>query len=379
MAAQDYGVAEMWHETMARKDGTIRRETGRVAKAEDVIYSGPIFFVGNPLAKCPRNPCKLNSDYDSLDLTLLPPDYRVRTNYVNDMPVFAEYRGRLATYRDRPVTGYWRISCRNMCGVSSERTLISCLLPQGYAHVHTVISFAFASAVKAASVAGQWSSLPIDWFFRSMGKNHFHDDSAKLLPHLPQDPRVIRRALMLNCLTTDWADLWAAAWAETDLSEPDCWLGDCPVLPQDAFTKLGPVWTPEMPLRSVLARRQALVELDVLAAQALGLSLLELQTMFRISFTTLRKYDAETWFDQNGRVVFTCQSKAGGVPRKVWEKELLPRNDETGFTYDHTESDQTFSDTKIPRTTTYVAPFFAMNRERDYEKVWDTLMLTNCR
>ena len=373
IAGQEYGVTDGWNETTSRKDGTILRETGRVEKAEEVIYSGPIFFVGNPLAKCPRKTCERNSDYDTLDLTILPSDYRVRTNYVNALPTFAEYRGRMAMYRDKRVTDYWRVSCRNMCSVSSERTLILCLVPNGYAHVHTVISFAFASAADAANVAGQWASVPFDWFIRSMGKNHFHDDSAKLLPHLPQDARVIRRALMLNCLTQDWAELWAAAWTETDLSGKDSWLSDCPLLPQAAFSKLGSVWTPETPLRSALARRQALVELDVLAARALGLSLEELQTMFRISFTTLRKYDGGTWYDQNGRVVFTCQNKAGGVPRKVWEKELLPRKDQPGYTYSHTEADQAFTDAKTPRTTVYEAPFFTMDRERDYEVAWRKL------
>ena len=157
------------------------------------------------------------------------------------------------------------------------------------------------------------------------------------------------------------------------MSDKDVWLSDCPVLPQDAFSKLGPAWTPTMPLRSALARRQALVELDVLAARGLGLSLEELQTMFRISFTTLRKYDGGTWYDQNGRVVFTCQNKAGGVPRKVWEQELLPRKDEPDYTYSHTEADQAFTDAKTARTTVYAAPFFTMDRERDYEVAWNRL------
>jgi len=370
MASQEYGVSDGWNETTSRKDGTIRRETGRVAKPEEVIYSGPIFYVGNPLAKCPRLPCRLNSDYDTLDLTALPPDYRVRTNYVNARPTFADYRGRMPTYQDKPVVEYWRVCCRRRCNAASERTLIPCLVPQGYTHVHTVITYAFASAVGSAAIAGNWASIPFDWFFRTMNKPDFFNDSAQLLPYLPPDVRVIRRALMLNCLTTDWAELWAAAWAETDLSGPDGWLSDCPVLPPDAFSKLEPAWTPAMPLHSALARRQALVELDVLAARGLGLSLDELQTMFRISFTTLRKYDGGTWYDQNGRIVFTCQNKAGGVPRKVWEAELLPRKDDAGFTYSHTEADQAFSDAKTPRTTLYAAPFFAMDRERDYAVAW---------
>jgi len=58
----------MWHESGAQRDGTIRRETGFVASATDLVLSGPHFFVGNPLNKTPRVVCTQNSHYDVLDL-----------------------------------------------------------------------------------------------------------------------------------------------------------------------------------------------------------------------------------------------------------------------------------------------------------------------
>lgn len=53
----DYITLEMWHETGAQREGTIRRQTGFVQSPTDLVLSGPHFFVGNPLNKTPRAIC----------------------------------------------------------------------------------------------------------------------------------------------------------------------------------------------------------------------------------------------------------------------------------------------------------------------------------
>ncbi|WP_290523673.1 hypothetical protein [Alcanivorax sp.] len=88
-----YLSLEMWHETNAQKDGTIKRETCFPAESEQWVLSGPHFFVGSPFYKTPRAECTKNSDYDVLDLQTLPDDYLPRTNYVPACDP--------ATYRDR--------------------------------------------------------------------------------------------------------------------------------------------------------------------------------------------------------------------------------------------------------------------------------------
>lgn len=49
----EYFSTEMWHETNAQKDGTIRRQTCFPENTSQWILSGPHFYVGNPFYKTP--------------------------------------------------------------------------------------------------------------------------------------------------------------------------------------------------------------------------------------------------------------------------------------------------------------------------------------
>ena len=59
----------------------------------------------------------------------------------------------------------------------------------------------------------------------------------------------------------------------------------------------------------------ALIEIDVLVSQVLGLSLDQLIEIYRIYFPVLQEYEAGTWFDQNGRIVWSCSK---GLPDVGW-------------------------------------------------------------
>ncbi len=77
-----YESSEMWHETNAVDDGTIRRETRFPESSKEWVLSGPHIHIANPMFKTPRAICTANGHYDPLDLTELPADYLPRTNYV---------------------------------------------------------------------------------------------------------------------------------------------------------------------------------------------------------------------------------------------------------------------------------------------------------
>ena len=57
------------------------------------------------------------------------------------------------------------------------------------------------------------------------------------------------------------------------------------------------------PLRKDAERRQALVEIDALAAVMLGITAEELCAIYRTQFGVLRKYERVMQFDRNGRQV----------------------------------------------------------------------------
>ncbi|MYA91523.1 MAG: hypothetical protein F4Y10_07140, partial [Synechococcus sp. SB0663_bin_10] len=104
-----YVAFEMWHETNAKKDGTICRETSFPDNASELVLSGPHFYVGSPLYKTPRAICTEKGHYDCLDLTTLPDDYLPRTNYKPNVSP-DEYLARtppVPSGEKKPVTEYY--------------------------------------------------------------------------------------------------------------------------------------------------------------------------------------------------------------------------------------------------------------------------------
>jgi len=213
-----------------------------------------------------------------------------------------------------------------------------------------------------------------------------------------------------------WTECWDPAFREDGWAKVDSRLG------HDHFCKLTPEWTRDCALRTNFERRQALVEIDVLAAMALGLTCDELCTIYRIQFPVLRQNEADTWYDQNGRIVFTCSKGLPGVglDRPQWENEThfdklaatglciqgiapsdfstikeMPHGTITRTVVDDTIADYRYAygtfrkngmeyhcpcpdhlepiEGPVERDITYIAPFTRCNREEDYRIVWQHL------
>lgn len=112
--------------------------------------------------------------------------------------------------------------------------------------------------------------------------------------------------MILNCLTKHYAKIWVClSWyagmgSGVVLRDPRCPGGG-----------LEREWNRNAPLRADLARRTALVELDVLVAMLLRVALKELLALYRVQFPVLQQYERRRVYDQHGRIVPASTTAAG--------------------------------------------------------------------
>ena len=385
----EHRSTDMWNESRSVSGGTIKRDTQFPDEVGHWIVSGPHFFVGNPFYKTPRAVCTANLHYDPIDLTTLPDDYLPRTNYVPACSP-AEYRKRTPEVPwesedgRKLVTEYYRLVAACLIGPASERTLQPAIVPPNTAHIDAVYGFVFADYKTLLSVSASWMSVVYDFYIKITGVGHFRPNLARRLPIVTNFEQELRlRACVLNCLTTHYADLWSLCF---DLAwETDTWakVGDSR-LDVEFHSSLEKSWSRDSALRYDYARRQALVEIDVLVAMALGMSLDQLKTIYRVQFPVMRMYEKDTWYDARGRIVFTNSRGLVGVglPRKkskqypdgpYWE-DVAHMSEENGYTGNDLIT-QVVQDDTLPggpheKTIEYAAPWTRCNRERDYEEVW---------
>lgn len=363
-------TTEMWHEANSQKDGYIKRKEHFSENKIEVIYSGPHIGVANPLFKSSRRICNLNSDYDNIDLLYVADDYIQRCNYMPECD-FSDFKGKIPdTSWGVKVVEVYRIAARKMLNQSGERTLISSIISPVTSHINGLISFIFKNTGYMILSSGLWSSIPYDYMIKTIGKANLNFDSVSSLPIVEgiYNKGIVLRSLLLNSVSTLYSSLWKECFDESFTEEK--WSKQDSRLENKRFSTLSDEWRWETPLRTDYERRQALVEIDVLTAMALGMTLQQLKTIYRIQFPVLQQYEADTWYDSNGRIVFTINRSLTGVgfDRKQWENEV--KGAEAGKKYYRTITDDTQPGGPVERTIEYVAPFDRCDREQDYETAW---------
>jgi hypothetical protein len=359
----------MWHETNAQTSGIITFSVRVPETNLDSIYSSAHIGICNPLNQTTRRNYRVNSDYDKVDLTNIPSDFHIRIKYSPACSA-SEYLIMSPTTRwDTKYIDHTRLFIREMIGTDGERSLYATIFPPRFGHVNTIIGVASQNQKFLESLLACCASLPFDFLIRVLGKGHVYTSSIDLFPLFGNNHHIelaIHRALMLNYLTSDYTDQWKSAWNRS--FNEDIWAKKEIRLRPEKFHTLSSKWTWETPLRTDYERRQALVEIDVLIAMTLGMTLNQLKTIYRIQFPVLQSYEADTWYDQNGRIIFTPNRSLTnvGLSRHEWEQV---KSIGSG-TVTQKVQDDTLPGGQVERTIEYVAPFDRCDREKDYETAW---------
>ncbi len=423
----------LFNETYAMADGTLTRDSNRIApfakSPKDWVLSGPHFYLANPFNKTPRAICSEKGHYDQIDLEAITDDYLPRTNY-RPMLDRSEYERRIPfvgwraealencngfvpenqiaspQYKADPIpvkpirqikiTDCYCVVNREMVGPSSERTLIMTLIPPGVAWMKTSVGHAFKNQRDMMGFLAFCQSVPVDFRVKSSGVSHVNISLVDQLP-VPRSfcDALTARIAVLNCITVHFDELWRGIYSRNfnmlTWSQPSN-----PRLSHGFFAELTPRWQRCCALRNDYARRMAQVEIDVMVAQELRLSLEELILIYRIQFPLVQQYERDTWYDIMGRIVFTNSKGLVGVglPRKAsrttpkcrietpdgkiregtfgWEdlykdgQSLVP----DGTVVTQWVEDDTLPTGKYLKERQWTAPFALANREEDYKIAW---------
>ena len=352
------------NETNSPRDGIIIRETKYPNYDNlELVYSGPHFYVSNPISKTPRIICRLSSDYDVIDLESINEEYIQRTNYVPGLSL-EDFKKTIGDNDDWLIK--YKVCFSKMLNLTMERTLQPTILAPKIAHIDGVISVSFENEWDVIELTGICSSIVMDFYVKSLGKTNLYDDSIRNLLlgiNSLYKTELFARTLLLNCLNKYYSPLWERNFQES--FKQDNWSkNDARLKPFSGLTK---EWKWETPLRNWFERRQALVEIDVITAMALGLTLEELILIYNVQFPVLQQNEDDTWYDTKGNIVFTCSKGLTGVGLDRAEWNTI-KDYKEGETYEHTIEKSELYKGKV---VTYYAPFDKCDRVEDYKIAWE--------
>lgn len=257
-------------------------------------------------------------------------------------------------------------------------------MPPRTNHINGIVSTTFRNNDDVVEFAGITASLVLDFIVKTIGARNLSSSRIESFQMGIDDKykeALFARTLMLNCVNKYYADLWTDCWRESFKSEN--WsIEDDRLKP---FSTLTSDWTVSTPLRNYFERRQALIEIDVIVAMAIGLSFDDLKTIYQVQFPVLQEYDDETWYDKNGAIVFTSNKGLAGVgldrkgnaKKKItgWE-DICGEMSEDGLIYKGTTDSFTYvipadkSEIYADQEIIYQAPYTRCNRIEDYKRAW---------
>ena len=393
---QGFFATVMFDESQAQREGLITRHESPSFQPKspvEWIISGPHFHVGVPFNKSPRVNCTTKGSYDDIDLCSLDSDFIPRAVYAP-----GDAKGDTQRYADKipkwgetkqPITNFFRFASRRMISKGAERGLVPTLIPKSCTHINGVFSLACTDVRDTVLFAGSACSILFDLIIRIGNKSNCGLNNICILPLLDSTHTIgiVRRCLRLNCLSTHYRELWLQV-ADADIGGDEWTSSDARLRFSGSKTKPdqetwpyehlwreldSKKWTWKTPLRSDFARRQALLEIDVLVAMALDLTLEELLTVYRVQFPVMRMYELADEYDSRGcRLPNTTRKSQGGTQfRDALKEWQAAGNDPHDPEAPPLEVSWPIDDGLQTVTRTFYPPFTKVDREADYARAYE--------
>ncbi len=378
-------ITECYHATNAKKDNTIKEETKFPDYDKyEMIFNSTMVNLSSPFAKLPQSICKKDSQYDTVDYTLLKVDDIIRTNYLPKTDI-VNFKNKV------DATGTWftryKLALKKMLDSTHERTLKGGIIPPKASHTHSIISASFNNVEDLLIFTGLSSSVILDYFLKTIRCKNLTSSVLSEMPfEISNDLKesLIVRVLRLNCVNIWYADLWAQAF-NANMSNESWSTTDKRLSPYSILTT---EYSADSLLRNDFERRQALLEIDVITALSLKLTFEDLVYIYKSTFGTTQKYEADTWYDANGRIIFSVNGDSNlKLPRKGNAKQGIrgwedirgeaitdEHSNIIGYqgttpTYTHTIN-PTKSELYGGQKQTFVAPYTKCDRIDDYRTAW---------
>ena len=289
-----------FHEQSDQRSGLVEERTETPSDWSEVILQGPHIGVNTPFAKQPRPSGRHQQDYDAWDLEQLPESVIPRTNWRRkaNRTTFEE---AIPVWDDALSTDCCRLVARKRLPSNTSRSVFMSLMPPKASTMSVCYTGWYENDRLTVAFCGLASSLLCDFAVRISGVGDLHDSAISRFP-APDDAHpllapLVHRTLRLNCLTQEFAELWA------QLVDPD-WDNDDFTQPHRATRSIAsspPAWDMDVPVRTELDRWLLLTELDALGALILGVGSEALAAVYNSQFPVLRAYEHRMVFDANGR------------------------------------------------------------------------------
>ncbi|MBP5607526.1 MAG: N-6 DNA methylase [Lachnospiraceae bacterium] len=357
-----------WEETSSQTNGILVRNVHFPKDDYEEIYSGPHIGVANSAFQTSKRICETNRAYDPIDLTVVENDYLQRCNYLSPDSLDRYLQKVPETSWGTKYTDEYRIVLRKMMNQSGERTLLPAIIPPKTAHIDGIFGIAFRDE-NILKIEGCMSSIVYDFYIKTAGKANCRFSTVAFMPVIEDGiyaDKIANRAALLNFISSRYEGLRSKYYFGQSID--DSWAKKDMRLDDRKFDNLNHEWKWNTPLRTDYERRQALVELDVLVAMAIGMTLNQLKDIYRIQFAVLQQYEVDTWYDSKGRIVFSPRNMGELIcKRNEWEEVK-----KSGKSHSRVIEDDTLPSGLYERKIEYVAPFDRCDRIADYEEVWHT-------